>query len=507
MAKWSTTALGFEEVLWSTADKMRNNMDPWEYKHVILWLIFLKYISDSFDQRYNEIRSEADYFDGDEEEREAYTMKNVFRVPKEARREFIQSNAKKAEIGSIIDDAMHLIEKENPSLKWVLPKNYARPDLDKTKLWEIVDLISTITLTESQHGEKDVLGRVYEYFLGRFAWSEGKGGWEFYTPTCIVKLLVEMLEPYKGRVYDPACGSGGMFVQSEKFIQSHGWKINDISIYGQESNPTTWKLCKMNMAIRGINANLGAHHADSFHQDLHKDLKADYIIANPPFNISDRWAERLTNDVRRQFGMPSTGNANYGWIQHFVHHLNPTGGVAGFVMANGSMSSNQSWEGEIRKKIIEAWLVDCIVALPSQLFYSTMIPACLWFLRRGKTQRKDEILFIDARKMGQMITRKNRELTADDITKIADTYHSRLKNENYEDIQWFCKSANLIEVAKYDYVLTPWRYVGVESVEEDDETFEEKMKLLTTQLSEQMKKSHELDEKIKQNLAKVGFIL
>lgn len=504
----STTALGFEEVLWSAADKMRNNMDPGEYKHVILWLIFLKYISDSFQAQYDKIKSNPDSYPGEEEDRDAYTSENVFRVPKEWRRDFIQNNAKKPEIGVLIDEAMHLIEKENPTLKWVLPKNYARPELDKQKLWEIVDLISTITLTESQHGEKDVLGRVYEYFLGRFAWSEGKWGWEFYTPTCIVKLLVEMLEPYKGRVYDPACGSGGMFVQSEKFIQSHGGKINDLSIYGQESNPTTWKLCKMNMAIRWINANLGDHHADSFHNDLHKDLKADFIIANPPFNISDRWAERLINDVRRVYGTPSAGNANYAWIQHFIHHLNPTGGTAWFVMANGSMSSNQSWEWEIRKKLIEAWLVDCIVALPSQLFYSTMIPACLWFVKRGKTHRKNEILFIDARKKGQMITKKNRELTDEDIANISSTYHNwKSDSSDYQDIAWFCKSASLEEVTKHDYVLTPGRYVGVESVEEDDETFQEKMTMLTAQLGEQMKKSRELDEVIKANLAKIWFNL
>jgi len=517
----STTALWFEEVLWSTADKMRNSMDPGEYKHVILWLIFLKYISDSFQTQYDKIKNNPDSYEGEEEDRDAYTSENVFRVSKEWRRDYIQNNAKKPEIGVFVDEAMHLIEKENPTLKWVLPKNYARPDLDKQKLGEIVDLISTITLTESQHWEKDVLGRVYEYFLGRFAWSEGKWWWEFYTPTCIVKLLVEMLEPYKGRVYDPACGSGGMFVQSEKFIKSHGGKINDLSIYGQESNPTTWKLCKMNMAIRWINANLGDHHADSFHNDMHKDLKADFIIANPPFNISDRWAERLSNDVRRQYGTPSAGNANYGWIQHFIHHLNPTGGTAWFVMANGSMSSNQSSEGEIRKKLIEAGLIDCIVALPSQLFYSTMIPACLWFVKRGKTHRKNEILFIDARKMWQMITRKNRELTDEDIATISSTYHNWKSNpsvtswhlplsreiSDYQDIQWFCKSAWLQEVAKHDYVLTPGRYVGVESVEEDDETFQEKMTLLTSQLSEQMKKSRELDEVIKINLAKVWFNL
>lgn len=504
----STTALWFEEVLWAAADKMRNHMNPADYKHVILWLIFLKYISDSFQTQHDKIKNNPDSYAGEEEDRDAYTSENIFRVPKEARRELIQNSAKKPEIGQIIDDAMYAIEKDNPSLKWVLSKNYSHPDLDKHKLGEIVDLMWTITLNQSHHWEKDVLWRVYEYFLNRFAWAEWKDGWEFYTPTCIVKLLVEMIEPYKGRVYDPACWSGGMFVQSEKFIKSHGWRISDIAIYGQESNPTTWKLCKMNMAIRWINANLGDHHADSFHNDMHKDLKADFIIANPPFNISDRWAERLSNDVRRQYGTPSSGNANYAWIQHFIHHLTPTWGTAWFVMANGSMSSNQSSEGEIRKKLIEAGLVDCIVALPSQLFYSTMIPACLWFVKRGKTYRKNEILFIDARKMWQMITRKNRELTDEDIATISSTYHNwKSDASDYQDIQWFCKSATLEEVTKHDFVLTPGRYVGVESVEEDDETFQEKMTMLTAQLSEQMKKSRELDEVIKVNLAKIGFIL
>lgn len=505
MAKTTSANLWFEETLWATADKMRNNMDPSEYKHVILGLIFLKYISDSFETQYDKLKNNPDSYDGEWEDKDSYLMDNVFRVPKEARWNHIKDNAKKPEIGTIIDDAMFLIEKENQTLKWVLPKNYARPDLDKQKLWEIVDLMSTISLKEGDHGSKDILGRVYEYFLWRFAGSEGKGGWEFYTPQCIVKLLVEMLEPYKGRVYDPACGSGGMFVQSEKFIESHGWKLNDISIYWQESNPTTWKLCKMNMAIRGINANLWAHHADSFHNDLHKDLKADYIIANPPFNISDRGWERLTNDVRRQFGVPPTGNANYGWIQHFIHHLNPTWWTAGFVMANGSMSSNSGWEGEIRKRIVEAGLVDCIVALPWQLFYSTMIPACLWFVKRGKTVRQKEILFIDARKMGQMVTRKNRELTEEDIKTISETYHNWKKNESFEDIKGYCSSVKIEDVAKHDYVLTPWRFVGVETVEEDDETFNEKMNSLTVKLWEQMKKAQELDQKIKENLAKIGF--
>lgn len=512
MATKNWTNLGFEEKLRATADKMRNNMDPAEYKHVILGLIFLKYISDSFEEHYLQIKNSPDSYEGEEEDRDAYLADNVFWVPKEGRRTYIQDNAKKPEIGTIIDDAMHMIEKENISLKWVLPKNYARPDLDKTKLWEIVDLISTISMRNEDHGGKDILGRVYEYFLGRFAGSEGKGGWEFYTPQCIVKLLVEMLEPYKGRVFDPACWSGGMFVQSEKFVESHGGNIQDISIYGQESNPTTWKLCKMNMAIRWINANLGAHHADSFHQDQHKDLKADFIIANPPFNISDRGGERLTDDVRWKYGTPPTGNANYGWIQHFIHHLAPKG-IAGFVLANGSMSSNTSGEWEIRKNLIEEGLVDCIVALPSQLFYSTMIPACLWFVARDKTNgwfrdRKDEILFIDARNMGEMVSRKNRELTDEDIKTISDTYHEWRKIDgNYEDVVGFCHSAKREEVRKHDHVLTPGRYVGVATNEDDDETFNEKMEKYTAQLKEQMEKEKELDNKIKENLAKIGWEL
>src|SRR3989339_666829 len=420
--------VGFEETLWSLADKMRNNMDPAEYKHVVLGLIFLKYISDSFEEVYKSIKADADYYEGQEEDKDAYISEGVFWVPAIARWEYLKSNAKKPEIGKLLDDAMISIEKDNASLRGVLAKNYARPDLDKVRLGELIDLVSTIGLGDKESRSKDVLGRVYEYFLGRFASAEGKGGGEFYTPQSVVKILVEMIEPYKGRVYDPCCGSGGMFVQSEKFIEAHGGRKGDISIYGQESNPTTWRLCNMNLAIRGIEGNIGSHHADTFRQDIQKDLKADFILANPPFNVSDWKGEMLKEDVRwKLYGTPPPGNANYAWVQHFIHHLSPTG-FAGFVLANGSMSSNTSGEGEIRKKIVQADIVDCMVALPGQLFYNTMIPACLWFIARDKKNhkfrnRKGEILFIDARKMGAMIDRRHRELTEEDVAKIASVYH------------------------------------------------------------------------------------
>jgi type I restriction enzyme M protein len=510
MKNISTSAnVGFEEKLWSTADKMRNNMDPAEYKHVILGLIFLKYISDSFEELHHSL---LDTPQADAEDKDEYTAKNVFWVPQEARWDYLRDNAKKPEIGSLIDNAMILIEKENPSLRGVLSKNYARPDLDKVKLGEIIDLISTITLVDTANKSKDILGRVYEYFLGRFASAEGKGGGEFFTPQSVVKLLVEMIEPYSGRVYDPCCGSGGMFVQSEKFIEKHGGKKDDIAIYGQESNPTTWRLCRMNLAIRGINGNLGPNNADSFENDLHKDLKADFILANPPFNISDWGGERLKNDVRWKYGIPSEGNANFAWIQHFVHHLTPSG-IAGFVMANGSLSSNNSGEGEIRKNLIKSGLVDCVIALPSQLFYTTQIPACLWFVSRDRYDHKfrdrhNEILFIDARKLGVMVSRKNKELTDEDIQKISDIYHNwRSVNGKYQDIKALCKSETLVEVEKNDYILTPARYVGTELEIEDNEIFEEKMKRLTNNLSNQIEQSMEITVKIKDNLKKIGYEL
>ncbi len=419
--------LGFETELWRAADALRSNMDAAEYKHVVLGLIFLKYISDAFEE--HRIKLEADRSEGaDPEDPDEYRAVNIFWVPKEARWSHLKANARQPTIGKLVDDAMLAIERDNPSLKGVLPKDYAHPRLDKQRLGQLIDLIGDIGLGDKANRSKDILGRVYEYFLSQFAGAEGKKGGQFYTPRCVVQLLVEMLRPYKGRVYDPCCGSGGMFVQSEKFVEAHGGRIGDISIYGQESNHTTWRLAKMNLAIRGIDGNLGKEHADSFHRDLHPDLKADYVLANPPFNDSDWGGERLKDDKRWKFGIPPAGNANFAWVQHFIYHLAPTG-LAGFVLANGSMSSNQAGEGEIRKSIIEADLVDCMVALPGQLFYSTQIPVCLWFIARDKKNsrfrdRRGETLFIDARKLGTLIDRVHRELTYDDISKIADTYHA-----------------------------------------------------------------------------------
>ncbi len=501
-----------EKTLWQAADKLRSNMDAAEYKHVVLGLIFLKYISDAFYEVYEEVKKDPL---SDPEDRDEYIARRVFWVPKEARWEYLQANAKKPEIGELIDKAMDIIEQVNPSLKGVLPKNYARPALNKQRLGELIDLIGTIGLGDKENKSKDILGRVYEYFLGQFAHAEGKKGGQFYTPRSIVKLLVEMLEPYKGRIFDPCCGSGGMFVQSEKFIVINGGKIGDISVYGQESNQTTWRLCKMNLAITGIDANI--KWGDSFHNDQFKDLKADFILANPPFNDSDWGGERLQDDVRWKFGVPPKGNANFAWIQHFIHHLSPTG-TAGFVLANGSLSSMTSNEGEIRKNIVEADLVDCIVALPSQLFYNTMIPACLWFVTRDKNlsprsaqvkfkDRQGKVLFIDARKMGVMIDRRHRELTDEEIKKIADTYHA-WRGENgleYKDIPGFCKSATIEEIRKHEHILTPGRYVGTVEEEEDNEAFEEKMKRLTTELAKQMEEGRMLDEEIKKNLEMIGW--
>ena len=507
----NNNGLGFEKKLWLAADKMRNNMDAAEYKHVVLGLIFLKYISDSFEERkgllVKETSEGADPEDPDEYKSNLYG-KSVFFVPPEARWGFFQKKAKQPEIGKYIDSAMDLIERGNPTLKGVLPKDYARPALDKRRLGELIDLIGTIGLGDYISRSKDILGRVYEYFLGEFADAEGKKGGQFYTPKCIVKLLVEMLEPYKGRVYDPCCGSGGMFVQSEKFVEEHQGLIDNISIYGQESNPTTWKLSKMNLAIRGIEANIQL--GDTFHNDLHKDLKADFIIANPPFNISDWGGEHLREDIRWRYGTPPVGNANFAWAQHMIHHLAPHG-VAGFVLANGSMSSNTSTEGEIRKSMVEKDLVDCMVALPSQLFYNTMIPACLWFLARDKENnkfrdRRGEVLFIDARKMGQMISRRNRELTDEDIKKISDTYHAwRGEGGEYKDTLGFCKVVGIEEMRKQGHILTPGRYVGIEEEEDDGIPFEDKMKELTTQLRRQMDEGKKLDGEIKKNLAGIGF--
>jgi len=511
-AKKNGATLGFEATLWAAADKMRNNMDAAEYKHVVLGLIFLKYISDAFEERHAQLQKEVSQ-GADPEDPDEYRADNIFWVPKEARWSFLQANAKQATIGKFVDDAMVAIERDNRSLKGVLPKDYARPSLDKQRLGELIDLIAGIGLGDAENRSKDILGRVYEYFLGQFASAEGKKGGQFYTPRCVVQLLVAMLAPYKGRVFDPCNGSGGMFVQSEKFVQAHGGNIGDISIYGQESNPTTWKLAKMNLAIRGIDNNLGPEHADSFHRDLHKDLRADYILANPPFNSSDWGGERLREDVRWKFGVPPVGNANFAWVQHFIYHLAPAG-IAGFVLANGSMSSNQSGEGEIRKNIIEADLVDCMVALPGQLFYSTQIPACLWFLARDRKNgrfrdRRGETLFIDARKLGVLYDRVHRELTAEEIAKIAETYHAWRGDSGtgkYEDVPGFCKSAKIDEIKKNGYVLTPGRYVGAEAAEEDGEPFEEKMQRLTEKLNEQFQESARLEQIIRKNLEGLGYI-
>jgi len=535
--KTNTANLGFEEKLWAAADKMRGHMDPSEYKHIVLGLIFLKYISDAFEARRMQLEQDvsdpqSDYYIHEPqaryevfEDRDEYTAENVFWVPPEARWQKLQDNAKKPEIGKLIDQAMTAIERENPRLKGVLPKRYARPDLDKTRLGELLDLVSTIGLGDAESQKQDILGRTYEYFLSKFASAEGRGGGEFYTPACVVKVLVAMLEPYQGRVYDPCCGSGGMFVQSEKFVLAHGGRIGDISIYGQESNPTTWRLAKMNLAIRGIEADLGPEPADTFHRDLHPDLRADFILANPPFNDSDWGGERLRDDIRWKFGIPPKGNANYAWIQHFIYHLAPRG-TAGFVLANGSMSSQQSGEGKIRAAIIEADLVDCMVALPGQLFYSTQIPACLWFLARDKNNgvssdgrplrdRRGEILFIDTRQMGVMRDRTHRELTDEEIARIAATYHAwrsdgasmgRSQTVPYQDVPGFCKAAVLDEVRANNYVLTPGRYVGIaEQDDGDDEPFEEKMARLTAELENQFAESRRLEEAIRRNLEELGY--
>ncbi|MDV6318676.1 class I SAM-dependent DNA methyltransferase [Chromohalobacter sp. HP20-39] len=495
------------------ADKMRGHMDSGEYKHVVLGLIFLKYISDAFQAKYDELEATKDTDYTDPEDRDEYAAANIFWVPKEARWDKIQAEAPQPTIGKVIDEAMVALERENPSLKGVLPKDYSRPALDKTRLGELVKTVGDIDLQARQSGVQDPLGRVYEYFLGKFAAAEGKGGGEFYTPQCVVQLLVEMLEPYKGRVFDPCCGSGGMFVQSERFVEEHGGRLGDIAVYGQESNPTTWKLAKMNLAIRGIDADLGPHQGDSFHNNLHKDLKADYILANPPFNMSDWGGDRLRDDVRWKYGPPPAGNANYAWIQHFIHHLAP-GGMAGFVMANGSMSTSTTGEGTIRQALIDQDMIDCMVALPGQLFYTTQIPVCLWFVTRSKKadterglrDRRGETLFIDAHRMGQLIDRVHRELTADDIQTITGIYHNwRNQGGEYEDKPGWWKSATLEDIQSHGYVLTPGRYVGAEAVEDDGIPFEDKMTELSARLYEQFDQADQLEATIKKNLEVLGY--
>lgn len=500
MAKTNAN-LGFEKELWASADKLRGHISASDYRKVAIGLIFLKYVSDAFEYRYQEILNEADYYEGDEEDRDAYIEKNVFFVPKIARWEKVAENAHKPEIGIVLDDAMRAIEKENKKLKNVLPIIYASPDLDKRVLGEVVDIFTNINMHD-ENQEKDLLGRTYEYFIEQFAESEGKKGGEFYTPTSIVKTIVEILKPYKGRVYDPACGSGGMFVQSAKFIQNHSGNINDISIYGQESNADTWKMAIMNMAIRGLEANFGPHQANTFFEDVHPTLKADYIMANPPFNISDWGSDKLQDDPRWKYGTPPNSNANYAWIQHMISHLAPDGKI-GLVLANGSLSTTQSGEGAIRKAIIEDDLIEGIVALPANLFYSVSIPACLWFISRNK-QQKGKTVFIDARKMGTLADRKHRDFSDEDIKRIADTFEA-FQEGTLEDEKGFCAVVETADIAKQDYILTPGRYVGIEEQEDDGEPFEEKMKRLTSELSEMFARSHELEGEIKERLRAIGF--
>lgn len=500
-----TTNIGFEEKLWQAADKLRSNMDAAEYKHVVLGLIFLKYVSDSFEEKYQQLLTEG-Y--GDEEDRDEYLAENIFYVPKDARWSEIKNHATSTDIGNVIDHAMDAIEKENDSLKGVLTKNYSRQELDKTRLGELVTLFTNIEVGSTAAQERDVLGRVYEYFLSKFASAEGKLGGEFYTPSCIVRTLVSMIEPFEGQIFDPACGSGGMFCQSAQFVKEHQGNVRDISIFGQESNPTTWKLAKMNLAIRQLEANLGKHNADSFHDDQHKTLKANYILANPPFNISDWGGERLQEDPRWKYGIPPVGNANFAWLQHMLYHLNPAGGVCGTVLANGSLSSNTSNEGNIRANMVKGDVVECIVAMPSQLFYSTGIPVSLWIMRKGKTEHSQhKVLFIDARKLGHLVDRKVRELSEEDIQKIAVTYQKWWKGTGYENIQGFCKEASLEEIEAQGFILTPGRYVGIEEQEDDGEPFEEKMRRLTSELSGLFAKSHELETEIRNKLGAIGYEL
>ncbi len=539
--------LGFEDKLWAAADKLRGNMDAAEYKHVVLGLIFLKYISDAFLEKYNALKSDKHT---DPEDKDEYLADNIFWVPPEARWDYLQKNAKRPEIGTLVDDAMASIERDNKTLKGVLPKDYARPALDKARLGELIDLIATIGLGDKESRQRDILGRVYEYFLGRFADAEGKNGGQFYTPACVVRVLVEMIEPYNGRVFDPCCGSGGMFVQAVKFVQAHASgngngneksKVRaqrEISIYGQESNYTTWRLALMNLAIRSIDGDI--QWGDSFLDDKHKDLKADFLLANPPFNMEDWRYSKVKDDVRwKRFDQPTGnaqfllppggarkqkdgsvvhvdgGNANYAWILHFLHHLAPHG-TAGFVLANGSLTSNTSGEGDIRKAIIEADMVDCIITLPGQLFYTTPIPACLWFLtrnkgadkQRGYRARPGETLFIDARKLGALIDRTHRDLSDEEVVEIGRTYHAWRGEKDagkYEDKLGFCKAATLKEIQAHGHVLTPGRYVGAEEVEDDGVPFEEKMAELSAELYEQMSEAQELDVTIRRNLEALGY--
>ena len=511
----ATTEEPLEKQLWKTADKLRKNIDAAEYKHIVLGLIFLKYISDAFEEKFRQLTLEIEQ-GADPEDKDEYKAENIFFVPQEARWTYLQTKAKQPEIGKFVDDAMDALEKENASLKGVLPKVFARQNLDPTSLGELIDLVGNIALGDAKARSADVLGHVFEYFLGEFALAEGKKGGQFYTPRSVVELLVEMLEPYKGRVYDPCCGSGGMFVHSEKFVSEHQGKVNDISIYGQESNQTTWRLAKMNLAIRGIDSSqVKWNNEGSFLNDAHKDLKADYIIANPPFNVSDWGGEFMRNDGRWQYGIPPTGNANFAWMQHFIYHLAPNG-QAGVVLAKGALTSKTSGEGEIRKALVENGLIDCIVNLPAKLFLNTQIPAALWFMSRNRSSspvgggggrgfrdRSDEILFIDARNLGHLINRRTRELSPEDIDKIAGTYHNwRNPEGHYEDIPGFCAAAPISKVAALDYVLTPGRYVGLPD-EEDDFDFAERFAGLKAELEAQLKEEAQLNAIIAENLSKI----
>ncbi len=502
----------FEKILFRAADKLRKNMDAAEYKHIVLGLIFLKYISDSFEELYEKIKAgEGDFKDANPEDADEYRAENVFFVPSVARWNYLYARAKQPSIGTDLDDAMEAIEKENPTLKGILPKVYARPNLDKTALGGLIDLVGNIALGTEAAKSKDLLGRVYEYFLGEFANAEGKKGGQFYTPKSIVKLMVEMIEPHSGRVYDPACGSGGMFIMSEKFVESHQGKVDDISIYGQESNQTTYRLCRMNLAIRGIDGSQVIWNTEgSFLNDAHKDLKADYILANPPFNDSDWSGQLLANDPRWQYGLPPAGNANFAWLQHMIYHLSPKG-VMACVLANGSLSSQTSGEGDIRRSLVEHDLVDCIVALPKQLFYNTGIPACIWFLSRkrmgnGDRKRTGEILFIDASEVGHMADRTHKEFSDDDMAMIARTYHEwRKVGGSYEDKKGFSKSATIEDITKHNFVLTPGRYVGIPDEVDDGIPFEKKIADLTATLKQQMEKEGKLNKEIKERLSKIGL--
>lgn len=506
MGNTNTTNIGFEDQIWTAANILRGNMDASEYKNIVLGLIFLKYISDRFESKYLELKEEGE---GWEEYKDSYTAENIFFVPPEARWQVISYAAHTAEIGKVIDNAMALIEKENSRLKNILPKGFARPELDKRRLGEVVDLFTNVKMKD-KGDTRDILGRTYEYCLSKFAEQEGKKAGEFYTPSCVVKTIVEILKPISSsqrgtrgiRVYDPACGSGGMFVQSAKFVKAHAGNINEISVFGQESNPTTWKMAQMNLAIRGIEANLGSYNADTFFNDCFPTEKFDYIMANPPFNMSDWGGDKLRNDVRWKYGIPPVGNANFAWLQHMIYHMAPFGKI-GMVLANGSLSSQTSGEGDIRKNIVEADLVSCIVAMPPQLFYTTQIPVSLWFLSRNKKQ-KGKTLFIDAREMGTMKSRKSRELSDDDIKKLGDTY-DKYEAGTLENEKGFCAVVDTAEIAKHDYILTPGRYVGIKEQVEDQEPFDEKMKRLTGELSGLFEESHKLEAKIRKQLKSIGY--